>query len=207
MIERTMSMLRFALPVSLLLLAGCARTEEASLVPPDAEGYNAVQPVRTPERDDPDVAIGEWRRSLQDEQAALEFGPAGATPLFSLRCDQRRGLLLQRHGDVAAGNLPMMLLTIGSETRRLAVTREGGTIPLLRAALAPSDPLLGALAGGPAQITVRVGDAAPLILPESPEVAGFATSCAGGTGGAPVDAAPATDGGGGEGVDGAEPIG
>ena len=61
-------------------------------------------------------------RRCRTISAALEFGPAGAPPLFSLRCDARRGVLLQRHGQAPAGDLPVMLVSVGSETRRLAVT-------------------------------------------------------------------------------------
>ena len=59
--------------------------------------------VRTGEGDEDELALGAWRAGLQDEQATLEFGPAGAPPVFSLRCDARRGMLLQRHGAVPLG--------------------------------------------------------------------------------------------------------
>ena len=69
-------------------------------------------------------------------------GPTGAPPLFSLRCDARRSVFLQRHGAAPSGDLPVMLVSVGSETRRLAVTSVGGAVPMLRASLAPSDTLV-----------------------------------------------------------------
>ena len=175
-------MRQIAVPVAFLLLAACARSEEASLVSPEGdEGYNKVERVRTPEQDDQEMAIGEWRRSLQDEQPALEFGPIGAAPLFSMRCDERRGLLLQRHGAVPAGDLPMMLIQIGSETRRLAVSSAGGTIPMMRGTLAPSDDFVDTLANSEEQVTVRLGDTVPLNLPPSPLIREFVGECAAGT--------------------------
>lgn len=190
-----------ALAALLLLASGCARTEEASLVPPESEeGYNAVERVRTPESDDEEVAIGEWRRSVQDEQQVLEFGPAGATPLFSIQCQDRGGLVLQRHGTVPVGDLPMMMVQVGSDVRRLAVTTAGDTVPLLRAEVAPSDDLVETLATAGGPITVRIGDAVPLIMPADPTIAQFVADCQAGRAGAAampgnaVEAAPAEAG-------------
>ena len=185
-------MIRTAFPFALILLAGCARSEEASLVPGDGNGAaQAVETVRTPERDEQEIALGDWRESLQEEQSALEFGPSGAAPLFSLRCDDRRAILLQRHGATTAGDLPVMLITIGSDTRRLAVTTAGGAIPMLRASVTASDQLLGILSGASSPINVRVGDAPPLILPPSPAVGAFLGRCASGQ----APAAPEADSG------------
>ena len=159
------------------LLAACARSEDASNTTIDSNAL-AVERVRSLDESDQQVALGDWRESLQDEYAALEFGPAGAPPIFSLRCDERRGVLLQRHGTAPTGDLPMMLVTIGNDTRRLAVTSAGGTIPMLRASLPPQDSLLGRLANVAEPITIRIGDSAPLVLPASPSIATFVASCA-----------------------------
>ncbi len=172
-------MARTVLPYALLLLAtACARSEDASQVA-DVNGVTtAVERVRTPEQDDNEVALGEWRDSLQDEFAALEFGPAGAPPVFSLRCDGRRGAFLQRHGTPLTGDLPTMLVTIGSETRRLAVVSAGGTIPMLRATLTSGDPFRQVLIAAAAPITVRIGDTPPLVLPPDEQIGAFLTRCA-----------------------------
>ena len=164
--------------IPLLLLAACARSEDAT-TSADANGA-AVEQVRVPERDDEEIALGDWRDTLQDQDTALEFGPAGAAPLFSLRCDARRSVVLQRHGAATTGDLPMMLVSIGSETRRLAVTSVGGAVPMLRASLAPSDTLIATMAEAATPTNVRVGDAPPLVLPPSPAVASFLARCAGG---------------------------
>ena len=134
-------MIRSALPFAFVLLAGCARSEEANLLPADADGSTRVAEQVRPERADEEPALGAWRDTIQDTQRALEFGPQGAPPLFSLACDERRGLLLQRHGIQPAGDLPVMMVSVGSETRRLAVTGGDGPIPMLRASLSPSDQL------------------------------------------------------------------
>ena len=173
-------MIRTALPLALVLLAGCARSEEAAFSSIGNESGNAVVAVRTGEGDEDELALGAWRAGLQEEQATLEFGPSGAPAEFSLRCDARRGTLLQRHGAVPSGDLPVMLVTVGSETRRFALASAGGAMPMLRATLPASDPFRAVLvaAGGP--IIVRIGDAPPLNLPPSPLVGAYATGCANG---------------------------
>ena len=173
-------MARHATLLVLVLLAGCARSEDASVVASSNE-VTAVEQVRTPEDDDEELALGEWRDTLQEENAALEFGPTGAPPLFSLRCDARRSVFLQRHGAAPARDLPVMLITIGSETRRLAVTNIGGAIPMLRASLASSDTLIRSLVGSTTPIIVRVGDTPPLVLPPSPNIANFLDRCGSGS--------------------------
>lgn len=171
-------MARTALPLALLLFTGaCARSESASVVA-DVNGQTQVEQVRTPERDEDEVALGDWRQSLQDDAQALEFGPAGAAPLFSLRCDGRRGAFLQRHGATATGDLPTMLLTVGSETRRFAVTSIGGAVPMLRATMTSGDPFRQTLSGTDSPITIRIGDSPPLTLPPSDAIGTFLTSCA-----------------------------
>ena len=176
-----------ALTLSLLLLAGCARSEDASVVT-DSNQMPQVEQVRSPEQDDEDIALGEWRDTLQDENSALEFGPTGAPALFSLRCDPRRSINLQRHGAAPARDLPTMLVSIGSETRRLAVTSVGGAVPMLRASLAPSDTLVETLGSASEPIIVRVGDTPPLVLPPSPAIGTFLSQCASGTRPAGADA-------------------
>ena len=173
-------MIRHLLPVALVLVAGCARSEEASSNLSDSAYGNQVNTVRTEGSDEDEIALGEWRSGLQEDRVTLEFGPSGAPPLFSLSCDARRNTLLQRHGAVPAGDLPVMLVTVGSETRRLAVATVGGAIPMLRATLPTGDPFRTVLTRATIPITVRIGDSPPLVLPQSPAISSYVTACANG---------------------------
>lgn len=177
-------MIRLALPM-LLLLAGCARSEEANFVSVDNAAASAVETVNSSEGDDEEIALGAWRPSVLGDQPTLEFGPSGAPALFSLACDPRHGLLLQRHGAAPSGDLPAMLVTIGSETRRLALTSTTGPLPMLRSTLQPSEPFLTILTGASVPIIIRIGDTPPLVLPPSPMIAAYVTQCTSG-GGAPA---------------------
>lgn len=173
-------MLRRALPVAIVLLAGCARSEDASVTPAEANQAGPVVEQVRPERDDEEPALGQWRDALQGEQRVIEFGPTGAPPLFSIGCDTRRGILIQRHGLEPTGDLPVMLVTVGSETRRLSVSGGDGPIPMLRATLNGVDPLTANLARAAGPITIRIGDSPPLILPASPLVGTYVSRCSSG---------------------------
>ena len=179
-------MRRLAVPLALILLAGCARSEKASFST-DANSASVVERVTTQDSDEEELTLGSWHPGLQDEQPALEFGPTGAPPLFSLRCDSRHGLLLQRHGAASSGDLPVMLVTIGSETRRLAVTGVTGPTPMLRSTLAESDPYIAIISNAAVPIVVRIGDSPPLVLPPAPQIGTYVSQCANG----PAARAPA----------------
>src|SRR4051812_42067278 len=188
-------MIRAALPLAVLLLAGCAPSEDANLLPIDTNGNSRIAEQVRPEHGDEEPALGAWRDTLQDMQHALEFGPQGAPPLFSLSCDDRRGLVLQRHGIQPAGDLPVMLVSVGSETRRLGITGGDGPIPMLRAALSPSDQLAQSLAHAAGPIAIRIGETPPLILPPNPQIGTYIGQCESGalarTGATATSAAPA----------------
>ncbi len=163
-----------------LLLAACARSEEASMVPPEGnQGYNRVGQVRTPEQDDREPSIGQWRASLQDERQALEFGPMGTEPLFSLLCAPQGGaVLLQRHGAAStAGAQQAMVVTVGDVSERLAVSSGLGAIPMQRGEVAPTSPIFGLLVASAQPIVIRVDDVPPLILPHSPLVGDYVRGC------------------------------
>lgn len=181
-------------PCTLLLLAACARTEEASLQPTDIDDTNVAQEVLAQMPAEEELALGEWREGLQDEQDALEFGPSGTEPLFSMTCGEGRGIVLQRHGAVPVGGLERMSVATGGQSSELAVTASAGTVPMLRASLASNEPLINELADTQANIVIQIGDGAPLVLPPSPLIGQFTDGCAAGGIAAqtPAEEAPAT---------------
>ncbi len=164
--------------LAVLALAGCARSEEAALIAPDSNtGYNQVGSVGLPEDDDREPAIGQWRASLQENVQALEFGPMGTEPLFSLLCSGNRAVWLQRHGGAPAGPLPEMVVERGDVSERLAVTPTSGAVPMLRAEIQLTSPLAAAIAAQGEVLVIALGDTAPLILPANPLVADYLRSC------------------------------
>ena len=174
-------MRRLAPFAALLVLAACAESEPPDPTPADDDGaYNMIDPVTAQVTPDAAPAIGEWTRTLQEEQPALAFGPTGAEPLFSLRCDDREGVLLSRHGVVEAGTAGMMTVALGDDQHRLAVNPVEGPLPMLRAAVPANDALLSAVGDYKGQIEVVVGDGPPLVLPASSMIGDFIEGCQGG---------------------------
>lgn len=172
-------MLRSSLCSVLLLLAGCARSEEAQY-------SQANVPVVTlnaaDQGEEDELAIGTWQNGTQDGQTILEFGAVGALARFSLSCDTRRNLILQWPGTAPSGDLPRMLVTIGSETRQFPLASAGNANPMLRATLAANDPYMRVLTGATARIVVRIGETQtqPLVMPASPAIAIYARQCTNG---------------------------
>ena len=168
-----------AAALSLILLAtACARTEDASVRPPESNGtYSAVEQVRAQNGDEREPALGEWRRALQEERPALEFGPAGTAPLLTLVCGERGGLLLQRPGVIAAGAAPTLSVTVGGQGRQLPVIPVQGATPMQQAPIGPGDTLIQQLASAQGPIALRTGDGTQIILPQSPLIGQFAQGC------------------------------
>ena len=171
-------MMRPLLLSAVVLLAGCARSEEAHYAQVDNTPLPAINASETGEDDD--LTIGTWQNGLQEDQQVLEFGPVGATARFTLGCDDRRNLMLLWPGAPPEGDLPNMLVTVGSETRRLSVATVGGGTPMLRATLPANDPFMRVLTRASTRIVVRIGDTQPLVMPPSPTIAAYAQSCASG---------------------------
>ena len=158
-------MLRSSLCTALLLLAGCARSEEARY----AQSDNTPLPTQngTDLGEEDELSIGAWQNGLQNDQPVLEFGPVGTTARFSISCDARRNVVLQWPGAAPSGDLPRMLVTIGSETRQFPLASSGTANPMLRATVPANDPFMRVLTGAATRIFVRIGDAEPLVMPPS----------------------------------------
>ena len=163
---------------ALAAIAACADSEPPEAVPTDDGGaYNVVAPVKAPITDDAEPAIGQWIQSMQDEQPVLQFGPANTEPLFSIGCDARGGILLNRHGTVASDSGAMMTVTIGNETRNLAVNAAQGPLPRMRASVPAQDEMLAQLRQAQQPIRISMGDGPPLVLPVSPDISEFIKGC------------------------------
>jgi len=176
-----------ALPLAIVLLAGCARSEDASIT----VDMNQIAPdIALRNNADEEIAVGTWAEATQENSPALEFTDATGQPVLSLRCAERGGLMLQRHGaSQASGNLSMTV-NVGRRGRDIpAQLIDGG---LLRATLTSGDPLITALGGAATPIGVRAVGAAPLLLPPGPPLSAFVSRCAAST--QPGSAAPVSAG-------------
>lgn len=165
---------------ALVALAACADSEPPDAAPEEEGGaYNVIGPVRAEVAPDEAPAIGEWARTLQEEEPALVFGPTGAEPLASIRCEGD-GIILNRHGLVDTEGAQMMTLTLGEASSRLAVSPVQAPLPMLRAVVQSGDPLLERIAAHTGTVQLAFGDGPPLTLPPSPLIGEFVKACASG---------------------------
>jgi hypothetical protein len=162
-----------------LLAAACARSEDASVQPTESN-ERAVEQVRTTAGDDEETAIGSWRMALQDERPALEFGSQGTSPLITMVCGERGGLVLQRRGAMAPGSSPTLSVSVGGQGRQLTVVPGTGATPTQNAAIPPGDTLIQQISSAQAPIAMRFGDGTPLLLPQNALIGQFAQTCASG---------------------------
>jgi hypothetical protein len=189
----TSDMMKPAAALALILLAACARTEDAGVRAPESNDSNRIaEQVRPPAADPQEPALGEWRLGLQQERQALEFGPAGTTPLVTVVCGDRGGFVLERPGVLPPGAAPSLGIAIaGGQPRRLPLTTGTGATAVQSATIPAGDPLLQQLAAAQGPIALRFGDGTPLVLPQSPLIGQFAGSC---NNGRPIAGAPEANG-------------
>ena len=171
----------------LFLTVACAEATEPDPTPAQDGGpYNKVDPVVDPLAPaDPataGAAPGRWSSGTVENKPALLFEQTGSGAAFSISCDDRGGLVLQRRGVLATGGLSMMEVTFAGETRRLAVNELEQQQPVLQAMIPYSDGLISSLKSVQAPLVVTAGDAGPLTLPASPEVGRLVRNCAAGGG-------------------------
>lgn len=165
-------MIARALPLALVLLVGCARSEDASV----AVDMNEMAPDIVRNASDEEITSGAWRESTQGSNTALEFVAGDGTQLqFSLRCGEGGGLILQRHGVGQAGGSPAMGVAVGRERRDVAAALEEG---VLRATLPGGDSLIAAFGSAATPIGIRAVGVTPLLLPPGPAVNAFVGRCA-----------------------------
>ncbi len=153
-------------------MASCAETG-----PPARESDpNATATIDLVPADDRTTS-GTWASAGSPETPLTEFHTPTGKILFSVGCDMRGGLLLQRHGFVARANVGLMQFRTGADVRRLAVTTTSGDQPLVQARAPYNDQMIPALIRYDKPLEVRVEGLETLILPPSPAVRKLVRTC------------------------------
>lgn len=161
-----------------ILTAACARTEPADETPgDDIELADAAAAREAQAGDEDPTEAGAWEASAQGDSQSVTFrGPEGET-LLTISCDVRGGLVIQRPGLVARGNLALMQLRTADVVRRLAVNAAAGPQPRVEARVPYNDQLIAALLSFDEPLEVRYEDLEPLTLPPSPLVSDLVRTC------------------------------
>ncbi|MFV0623158.1 hypothetical protein ACBY01_03975 [Sphingomonas sp. ac-8] len=173
-------MRRIVLILPLLVLTQCVSPSAPPPGPPPPPPPPAPAPVPvSPKpvgdwRDWP-VTPGTWRYLRDGQGTAAAFGPAGAQPLLTLRCDRaRRQITLTRTGTAAAGT--GLTIRTSSTARTLPTVAGTGTVA---AALPAQDPLLDAMGFSRGRFIVELGGQSPLVVPAWAEVLRVTEDCRG----------------------------
>lgn len=181
-----------------LMLTACARSEPAAT---DQVEDTASSAQRVPETDaalaDDPITPGSWEASAQGEAQAVLYRGDKGEQLFNIGCDMRGGLVVQRPGLVARGNLALMQMRTADVVRRVAVNAASGPRPQVEARVPYNDQLIAALLTFDEPLEVRYEGGETVVLPPSSTVSDLVRTCqqsnASGNGqpGATNDAAPA----------------
>ncbi|WP_375401898.1 hypothetical protein [uncultured Sphingomonas sp.] len=175
-----MSRTLILLPVLLGACVPAGRPPEAPATPPPTRMAAPAPTMPVPAlgsdwRDWP-LTPGGWSYRRDTRGAVASFGEAGAGPLLMLRCDlSDRRMLLSRSGSLAA---PLTLRST-STARTVPVQPTGGAPGDVAAALAPTDPLLDALAFSRGRFVVEQANRPPLVVPAHAEIGRVVEDCRG----------------------------
>lgn len=164
--------------IPLLLLGACARTEPAETTHSD-EVESAVPSPTAVAPAEEQTRPGDWEASAQGGSQAVTFRGTEGEALFTIGCDERGGLVVQRPGLVTRGNLALLQLRTGDTVRRLAATTGSGSAnePQVQATVPYNDQLISALMRFDQPLEVRFEGLETLILPPNPLVSDLVRTC------------------------------
>lgn len=173
-----------ALPLALMLvlaLTACAEAHAPDPTPTEDGGpYNMIDPVPDPSATPASGALldqGSWTAGPAGAEPVLAFGAQGPEALLRLRCDGRRGLVIERVGVSSVGPAELMEIAVGSEVARLAVNRPAGTDSVVRAVVPYNHPLMKQLASDEGSVRIALGEATAVTVPLNQETKQFVLAC------------------------------
>lgn len=165
--------------VPLLAVSACVPASPPPAPPPSPPVAAAPAPPPAPAlgpdwRDWP-LTPGGWSYRREARGPVARFGQAGGEAALTLRCDlTERRLYLSAPGSDASATV-----RTSSTTRALPLRPIAGAQPRAAAALAPTDPLLDAMAFSRGRFTVERPGRAPLVAPAHAEVGRVVEDCRG----------------------------
>lgn len=140
-----------------------------------------ITPVQTPKEPagewvDWPLAPGDWVYRQDQRGSIALFGPIGANALVTLRCDRTlRKVYLAREGR----SVGPIVIRSSSAMKEFASAPTGGTPPYIATEIAPSDPILDAMALSRGRIAINVAGQQPIAIPSWAEITRIVEDCRG----------------------------
>jgi len=167
---------------SVVALSACAAPPPPPAPrPAPAPKPAVVTPVQTSQEPtgewiDWPLSQGDWVYR-QDERGSIAlFGVSGANALVTVRCDRaRRAIFLTREGQGAGA----IIVRSSSAMKEFAGAPTGGTPPYIATEIAPTDPILDAMALSRGRIAITVAGQRPIAIPSWAEITRIVEDCRG----------------------------
>jgi hypothetical protein len=120
------------------------------------------------------MAAGSWVYRRDERGSIALYGNPGADALVTLRCDKgRRALFLSRAGAAASG----ITVRTSSSLKSLSAQPTGGQPPFVASEIAPTDPILDAMAYSRGRIAIEAGGLASIAIPVWSEIGRVVEDC------------------------------
>jgi hypothetical protein len=160
---------RAAIALPLALAACIPSPAPQPAPPPPAAPAPPAPPAKPVDWRDATLSPGTWRYQPAAGGSEALFGPAGAAPLFTMRCDRaRRTVILSRQGALTGQ------LTVRTSYAVRAWPLQAGTV-----ALTPADPALDQIAFSRGRFSVDAPGQPTLFIPAWAEPSRVIEDCRG----------------------------
>lgn len=161
--------------VAIIAVAGCTAAPRVvpSPPPPRIVASAPPPPLAADWRAWP-MTPGTWRYGRDEHGSVAMYGRVNADAVAVLRCDRANGRVFLSVPGATPGTLTVRT---SSTARALPVGATGGTPAYVAATLAPTDPLLDALAFSRGRFALSLAGGPPLVLPAWAEVGRVVEDC------------------------------
>jgi hypothetical protein len=167
---------------STLMLAACSAPQPAPVPQPKPQPAPPpiVQAAPMPQRQSADwldwpLEKGTWAYRTDERGSLALFGPAGANATVTIRCEKVRArIFLSVAGNRASGNFT---IRTSSSLKSFVPAQASSEPPYVAAEIAPTDPILDAIAFSRGRFAIEVGGLRSIALPNWSEIATVIEDC------------------------------
>lgn len=172
-----------AITLLMVALASCVGPQEKPAPPPrpaPPPPPPAALPAAPPQQDWRDVPVtpGDWSwRGTAGQSSIAQYGMAGQTAVFAMRCDLATRNIVFSRGGLAPTPSAAMTFTTSYGSFAFTGANGGGQPPAIVAQASARDPHMDQIAFSRGRFLVDVAGQARLVLPAWPEVARVIEDC------------------------------